>query len=424
MFLMVALAFSEGIEGIIASRRDSFLKTQQKLLFKELNEKCGLTIVSWDNAEHTQMRYATSFSDEVLTFCGYRVVEMVFRFTDRLILDSCQISIYNRGDCGPWTMARFESTQKGLAQAIGKLTKVRQPLESKRKLDGTDIQQLVWRTRGYDMALRWCASKESTEYITIQIVHRNEIQDLRSDLRASVRAGELNAQVRKEHNGARWIDVPMVNQGFKGYCVVAVLERLMKYYNSSIDQHILAQIMDSDPSTGTDLERGLEAIEENAPKLRILVKNTYTDKSLRTVKELEQVVNDYNRLASKQKAKKVNWDGLRMSGYDLRLFLTDVDDKLFLKMRAKREPGTKRLMQRVKESIDRGVPIVWSVIIMPGDLKEQPMASFHARLINGYNEKTNEIIYTDSWGAGHERHTMPAERAWAVTMRLLTIRPR
>ena len=240
---MVALAFSEGIEGIIASRRDSFLKTQQKLLFKELNEKCGLTIVSWDNAEHTQMRYATSFSDEMLTFCGYRVVEMVFRFTDRLILDSCQISIYNRGDCGPWTMARFESTQKGLAQAIGKLTKLRQPLESKRKLDGTDIQQLVWRTRGYDMALRWCASKESTEYITIQIAHRNEIQDLRSDLRASVRAGELNAQVRKEPNGARWIDVPMVNQGFKGYCVVAVLERLKRSWSARSKDRCLSSCL-------------------------------------------------------------------------------------------------------------------------------------------------------------------------------------
>ena len=364
--------------------------------------------------------------DEMITFCGYSVVEVIFDFTDNLHLESCQISIYNRGDCGAWSKAQFESTQKGLAAAIEALTKKRQPILSKRKLNDSKIQQLVWRTSGFDLALRWCATDDATEYITVNIEKRNSIQDLRDEIKTDVKARELMSQVQKEVKGNRWIDVPMVNQGEKWYCVVAVLERLMKYYNSSIDQHILAQIMDADPLLGTDLNRGMEAVKDNANKLRINVKELehYADASFRTASVFESCVQDYNRLASKHKLKKVDWTRLRDSGYDVRRFIAEADSTLLLEMRAKRRPGPKRFFQSVKESVDKGIPLVWCVIIMPGELREQPSASFHLRLINGYNEKTSEIIYTDSWGYGHEKKSMSTERAWAITTKLFIIRPK
>ncbi|MDE0837460.1 MAG: hypothetical protein OSB41_00250 [Kiritimatiellae bacterium] len=37
------------------------------------------------------------------------------------------------------------------------------------------------------------------------------------------------------------------------------------------------------------------------------------------------------------------------------------------------------------------------------------------RIIFGYNEKAKEILYTDSWGAGHERKWMSIEDARTIT---------
>ena len=43
----------------------------------------------------------------------------------------------------------------------------------------------------------------------------------------------------------------MVDQGAKGYCVVASAQRLFEYYGISCDMHQLAQIAGSDPDRGT-----------------------------------------------------------------------------------------------------------------------------------------------------------------------------
>jgi hypothetical protein len=43
----------------------------------------------------------------------------------------------------------------------------------------------------------------------------------------------------------------MVDQGDKGYCVVASVERVMRYYGAAVDQHELAQVANSDAAIGT-----------------------------------------------------------------------------------------------------------------------------------------------------------------------------
>ena len=45
------------------------------------------------------------------------------------------------------------------------------------------------------------------------------------------------------------------------------------------------------------------------------------------------------------------------------------------------------------------------------------------RLIIGYNAKNHTIIYSDSWGAGHERKVMPADTAFAITNGMLVLTP-
>ena len=39
----------------------------------------------------------------------------------------------------------------------------------------------------------------------------------------------------------------------------------------------------------------------------------------------------------------------------------------------------------------------------------------HMRLIIGYNSIANEVLYSDSWGLGHEEKRMSLDDAWTMT---------
>ena len=45
------------------------------------------------------------------------------------------------------------------------------------------------------------------------------------------------------------------------------------------------------------------------------------------------------------------------------------------------------------------------------------------RLIIGYNTATKEIVYSDSWGMGHEQKRMPLADAWTITNGLYSLQP-
>ena len=44
-------------------------------------------------------------------------------------------------------------------------------------------------------------------------------------------------------------------------------------------------------------------------------------------------------------------------------------------------------------------------------------------MIIGYNPKTSQVIYTDTWGPGHERKVMSVSDAWTISTALYTIKP-
>ena len=76
--------------------------------------------------------------------------------------------------------------------------------------------------------------------------------------------------------------------------------------------------------------------------------------------------------------------------------------------------------------MNSGIPVIWCVLlgIMPEDKLSSQSKGGHMRLIIGYNEKNQEILYTDSWGMGHELKSMPIQHAWAITTRVFYMIPR
>lgn len=419
LFAISCSALAQSLDALIKSRGRDLFNTSQRYFLQSLQ----LKNLTWNTADQTQIRFSKSISGENFTFCNIPVVEAVFDFTDKKVLSAIQVSIFNRGDCGTWSKQRFDSTVSALQISLGNLTKVRQGVKSKRKIDSSRIEQMLWRNTGYDLALRWCEGDNSCEYITVIIAPKHQIKDVGQEMKTAVKGAGLINNVKKEVNGTRWIEVPMVNQGDKGYCVSAVLERLMKYYNSAADQHVFAQLTESDSTLGTDIFRTLDALEASDSKLRIRVKVQYKDKAFMSTQGLIDLVKDYNRTASKRNFPKLN-DKAIAKNPSLAFVFSGIDKDTFIASREKRKPGCKRFQLLVQESIDRGIPLMWTILVLPKELPRQPLASLHARIINGYNSKTSEIIYTDSWGYGHEKKSMPAAEAWAITTTILAITPR
>jgi len=48
----------------------------------------------------------------------------------------------------------------------------------------------------------------------------------------------------------------------------------------------------------------------------------------------------------------------------------------------------------------------------------------HIRLIIGYNAKTQEVLYSESWGPAHALKRLPLDEAWAMTFGLTVLKPR
>jgi hypothetical protein len=98
---------------------------------------------------------------------------------------------------------------------------------------------------------------------------------------------------------------------------------------------------------------------------------------------------------------------------------------LLKEVRTKNKADVGKFQRTVQSSVDQGEPLLWSVVL--GFVPENPALpqtrGGHMRLIIGYNNKTQEIMYTDSWGAGHELKRMVLADAWTITTGLTSIEP-
>ena len=227
------------------------------------------------------------------------------------------------------------------------------------------------------------------------------------------------AHVQRTDSGDVVIDgVPMVDQGEKGYCVVASAERVMRYYGLKADEHELAQIANTSASGGTSNEAMFEALKKLSNRLRI---RTRTLDSL-DVHSVLDLVRDYNAIA--KRGKQAGEIDLSSRIIDVQEIYRQMKPELLKQARMHNPSSSARFLRQLQPHIAQGVPVLWSVMlgIVPESNAPQGFGG-HMRLIIGFNAKTNEIIYTDSWGMGHESKRMTLADAWTITTGLYTIEP-
>ncbi|BCU76426.1 C39 family peptidase [Luteolibacter sp. LG18] len=416
-----AKLFAKPLEDVLTTyRRD--LTPQQQQMRDRIRERMKEKGIDLPEPYPGAFQWLSSTKDglradpKLIDLFGENVGEVIIRAGTPGKVGPVTISLYNRGDDGeisPKDLATRMDTWKGkLTTALGS-----QP-EARDQRGTVNLTGWMWKKDRTAWLLESSVSKSPegprAEFARIRIASL----DAATGGNQVARRSALTDHVVHKDNGDVYLDgMPMVDQGQKGYCAVATTERVVRYYGLDVDQHEMAEIANTG-SMGTSMGEMEEALKNATGKLHVKTTKHF-DLDLR---QFEQDVRTYNQLAKKQGEKEFLYER-KVSIVNPMQFWSEVKPDLFLQVKTA-QSGFSRYTNKIEEYINQGIPLCWALQL--GMFKETGIPQTHGghmRLIIGYNPKTHEVIYTDSWGKGHEFKRMPAGQAWCMTMALYTMAP-
>jgi hypothetical protein len=380
----------------------------------------------WTSAAKDSLRAA----HPKLTLGGLKVYECLLRLSNGKP-DALTVIFYNRGDAGDLSKedfdAKLQEVQTMLSGLLGSA-----PIERGRDAtSAVKAEGVVWKSPDSVSTLEWSVTKElksrnipfRAEFI--RLVHEPAGTTTAKigatpppSVKDAVKSFTGRDKVEKLADGDVFLpSVPMVDQGQKGYCVVASVERVMRYFGAEVDQHELAQIANTKTDGGTSPSAMVDSLKKLTMRLGVKVKEVYPF----DFSDFLKLVEEYNRQAKREKLPPVQM-GSRVVDIEDCYRQMNVDVLKSLKLKKNADFG--KFQRDIQRSIDEGIPLLWSVKL--GLISEAGIpqtAGGHMRLITGYNPITKDLIYSDSWGMGHEKKKMSMEDAWVITTSIAVIQP-
>ena len=348
-----------------------------------------------------------------------------------------ELSLYNRGDAGDATLdvaglkAKIDAVAKKVAPderkapAAEKTTLRNGGLRFRRAFAKADpAAELVWGLSApSDNKVR------TVEYLRLTLTPKGEMKAKSTKLakRAEGKAGKakIKDNVTKSPNGDVYIDnVPMVDQGQKGYCAAAVSERVLRYYGNQIDEHEIAQQAGTTAQGGTSVAAMKDVITAVGAKNGLGFQNVVSMTS--SLGDLDEEVARYNKAAKLEKKPTISLAQFTHGNMiNVGEMHEAMEPKVIYRMRQK-DPRFKKFSSGVRQQVALGIPVFWGVTlgIYPEKGVSMQSTGGHMRLIIGYNDKKKEILYTDTWGEGHELKRMPEDWAFAITHDAFFLKPR
>lgn len=311
----------------------------------------------------------------------------VYAATDDGGVQRVEMSLYNTGDRRPgesYAKTELAVLVSEIQARYGVGAKTPKPEKERLKSGGCRFV-CSWTTCDPSVELAWGVGEgknEEIQYVRVTLSPRRK--NASRTVRGPTSAAKIRDRVRRNAEGDVWIDgVPMVDQGEKGYCAAAVSERILRYFGCDIDEHEVAQ-QSGGEVRGTRVSEMIEAVRAIGAKRRLV----------------------FGRIvASADPSVTVRSEGSKKpNGHDARV---------------------RQFLSGVRSSVDKGIPVCWGVELglYPESGLGPQLRGGHMRLIVGYNAKTREILYSDSWGAGHELKRMPEDQALAITHDAFFLRP-
>ena len=393
-------------------------------------QRCGFR---WVSAQQESARAAGTG----LTFAGLPVCEAQVRFVKQRP-GSLTISLYNRGDAGEVAEAKFEELVAEIDAALTKWAGAKGGALREQERTGTIVLRHAAWVRGTErLDLTWTFTPRKSgqafraEFVRLEVTPHDPANGPRAGFQVAaptqggrlLTAMEVRQRVKREANGDVLIaGVPMVDQGQKGYCAAAVMERVLRYFGREMDQHEIAQLANTATKGGTSTRGMLSALRQMAGELGMEV----VEQQKFDYGDFERLLGDYNRAAQRAKKPEVTFDR-QASTVNLNAIYAQMDAYLLREARGKRDAAMQNFKTIITRYTGAGCPVAWSVIM--GKVTEDPPiqggnGGGHLRLIIGYNPLKNEVLYTDTWGPKHELKRMTLANAWTITVDAYTIEPR
>lgn len=382
---------------------------------------------------------ATCLSADTVTFAGLKVYETrVFFLSPTGGIARVELSLYNKGDAtgkggggatiGREAFARLIKTARAALAREG--VKPSAPRKEPLREPGFIQMSQKWprNALGTTATLTWnCyqrggdAGSFRAEFARLVVtgpeasdrVRTKRVSDIRQNIRKDSASGDVYL-----------VNVPMVDQGQKGYCAAATSERVMRYYGLSIDEHEIAQAAGTSARGGTSVASMCASIAKVAAKFRMMKTDVFGVGRPNVTWEKSdhfKTLQAYNMVARKMKKNAITPEMFtRGNVIDVPAMEKAMDPAVLREAKTARMAGRyRRFRDAVKHSVLMGQPLFWGVMLGIFPEPDIPQAEGgHMRLIIGFNEKKKEILYSDSWGAGHELKRMPMANAWTITQTL------
>lgn len=343
------------------------------------------------------------------------VVEITARFAAQK-LSSLTLLLYSCGDSGGISRDAYETLLRQCSEWLSARTRSKPQARGQDPNNAVRADGLVWKTPGTLWTLEFSTTRKSTpqgvkvlpEFVRLELTPEKAP---RKPGQSDAKIAPLNPRqkVRKLPSGDTFLEgIPMVDQGQKGYCFPASAERVLRYHGVRVDQHEIAQLA-GNQGAGTSLQGGLEGLKIAGNRLQFRVRMIDHPHA-----GLESFLKEYNRQAAKFGPK---FSIPPLQGVvDVQALYANLRPDLFVQARQAQKLDKNRFLRAVQGAIDAGHPLMWCVLL--GLARENTPAlqssGGHARLLVGYNAKTRECLYSDSWGVGHELKRMSFDDAWLM----------
>jgi hypothetical protein len=396
-------------------------------------------------------RKAAKSSHPELRFLDLKVWEARLYF-EQDTLSRVELSLYNKGDAGGLDQEAFKELIGKACDAISALTGSK-GMTGKTSNDRANyyVNRRQWSKKPVGIQLEWAfvnphrSGGQSvpfrTEFVTVMLVPAKEggmaaVASGTPTWANNATARTVKVNVKSTPEGDVWVDhVPMVDQGQKGYCAAASSERILRYYGRQVDQHEIAQLADTAAQGGTSLEGMIGALDAVGKKYQLDQKDLIRPDSGKSFEKSKfyEMIDQYNRQARLKRRATINYMdfteelGPNMRTIDTMKIYEEMDAETLKESKVRQAQGLEMFRKNIVQYTTQGVPLVWACFV--GKYPEKPdlgqQGAFgHIRLIIGYNAKTQEVLYSDSWGPGHELKRLPIGEAWTMTFGLTVLKPR
>ncbi|GAB4250149.1 MAG: hypothetical protein OHK005_17090 [Candidatus Methylacidiphilales bacterium] len=189
--------------------------------------------------------------------------------------------------------------------------------------------------------------------------------------------------VRRENGDVVIRNIPMVNQGPKGFCVPATWERYLSYVGIPADMYVLAMAGNTGVGGGTRTQAMAAAAE------------SFIRKAGRRTERISASLETRDLARTIDQGLPIMW---------AMFLLEDFSASLTERSLARRQVEDWAAYRRALTTWRKAAR----------DLKPDPERG-HVCMIIGYNETTRELAISDSWGPAFEERWLTVEEAQALT---------